>query len=440
MRDRGEAEAVVHDLSTDGRGVVRVGGVVYFAPGALPGDRVKLALDAHTRPPSASVVRLLEPSPHRMAHPCPHATACMGSVWGTLAYSAQLECKRALTERTLRKQVSVPEVLPTSPSPHPWEYRNRASLHVWEQNGRLYAGFLTEPRARTGVPIRECRLCSPTVNRGIARLASVLNRLKPDECASVPRRIQIHETEAGAGMLAVFAGDCDPSLAAFWERALGSASPGGVRCASGTRAGVADTRRPIHASPEARPMLTHWLTQRVEVHPAAFCQANSGAAAAVFERLRELGKELKPKRIWDLYGGWGALGLASATEDQPVTVFESSPHAESAARSLVKQLGTGRPEFATGDLDKTFPRHAYGIEADDLVILDPPRSGAHERVLSLLGQSLIRHIAYLSCNPARLARDMAILASHGFGAVETRPCDFFPQTPRIEVLAILRRR
>jgi 23S rRNA (uracil1939-C5)-methyltransferase len=432
-------DATVEALSTDGRAVVRVNGAAFFAAGALPGDRAELELCPHTHPPSARVVRLLDPSPHRVSHLCPEAAACCGSVWGVLAYQEQLQHKRELVLRTLRKAVGDIEVLPTVASPHEWHYRNRLSLSVWMEHERLRIGFQTEPRSPTGTPVHTCLLAHESLLPCLRALADVADDLPTDDAPRLPKRIQIHDTRRGAGALLIFAGDLDERDGPDWSARLKNLPmPGGIWLASGTRAGIADLHQPLLRMPGALPMLTAWLGHEVDVHPAEFCQANGGAADLVLERLHRLGESRKFARVWDLYGGYGALGLAAA-QTRPVTVLEQTSLCRETLEALAACVRNTQVEFVGGDLLRTIKKAASRMTSDDLVILDPPRSGAHREVLNALAESHAKHIAYLSCNPARLGRDLTLLLAAGFRAAEIQPYDFFPQTPRIEVSCLLER-
>jgi tRNA/tmRNA/rRNA uracil-C5-methylase (TrmA/RlmC/RlmD family) len=263
--------------------------------------------------------------------------------------------------------------------------------------------------------------------------------MRTDDSAQLPRRIRIHDTRRGAGALLIFAGELEEGDTVEWRTKLKDVPiPGGAWLASGTRVGVADLRNPLRRMPGALPMLTTWLGNEVDVHPAQFCQANGGAADLVLERLRRLGQSQGFASVWDLYGGYGALGLAAAGK-RPVTVLEQTSLCRETFQDLATRAGNTQAEFVGGDLLRTVKKAALRMTSDDLVILDPPRSGVHREVLAVLAQSNARQIAYLSCNPARLGRDLGLLLNAGFRAEEIQPYDFFPQTPRIEALCLLER-
>jgi 23S rRNA (uracil1939-C5)-methyltransferase len=431
----------IESLSTDGRGVARIGGAACFVDRAYPGDSVRVAVDTASKPPSATVLELLQPSPDRVDHPCPHAAVCAGSLWGGLDYAHQLSAKRDLVERTLRKAIGPVEVLETVASPKPWNYRNRISLHVWENDGKVRAGFQTGPREQSGVAIAACSLADPSIVALLANFTHILLATKAQSLKPLPLRIQMHTTVSGSGMLLIFSEQNFKDGLRAWGTGLSTLPvPGGFWFATGTEAGILDHRRPILKTDHAELLKTVWLSQRVEIHPAAFTQANAAAANLVTKRLIAYAASNPAAHVWDLYGGFGGLGLAALPQGAKLTVAELSPHGEPVLQALAKSLNQGKPDFICGDLLKTLPRMAGSWSDRDLVILDPPRSGVHRDILRMIVNSKIRSMVYLSCNPAKLGRDLSVLMAGGFKTEEIQPYDFFPQTPSTEVLCILRRR
>jgi 23S rRNA (uracil1939-C5)-methyltransferase len=109
------------------------------------------------------------------------------------------------------------------------------------------------------------------------------------------------------------------------------------------------------------------------------------------------------------------------------------------AKALAKMLHQNQLSYVAGDLLKTLPRHVGFMRERDVVLLDPPRSGVHREVLRLIVSARPKTLVYLSCNPAKLGRDLSMLLSSGFRLEEIQPYDFFPQTASLEVLCILKR-
>jgi 23S rRNA (uracil1939-C5)-methyltransferase len=428
--------ATIEDLATDGRGVARLDGRAVFVERALPGDRVKLELIAGSQPPAARVVELLDPSADRCAHPCPHAAECAGSIWGNLNYARQLEIKRGLIARTLRKFIGETDVRPLMASPQEWHYRSRITVRIWRQDGKLRFGYSPEARAEAGIPIATCALAAEPIDRALRTLTPWLMQ---QDFAEAPQKIQLHATANGAGLLLIFPTETREKSRRLWIDAVTPLISGGVWAMSGTRAGIPDTAYKAMQSDNALPMRMTWRGEALDVHPAMFCQANSGAAELVMERLTSLGKERKFSRIWDLYGGFGGLGLALAQNDSEVTALEISPYADEIFKTAAAKCGVERANFISGDLLKTLPQFVRRMQTGDAVVLDPPRGGAHPEVMRMIGSARTTFIAYLSCNPARLGRDLVPLMKTGFRLREIQPYDFFPQTPSMEVLAVLER-
>lgn len=185
-------------------------------------------------------------------------------------------------------------------------------------------------------------------------------------------------------------------------------------------------------------MRTHWMGHELELHPAAFCQVNSGAADLLHAHLADSGAATPARKIWDLYGGYGALGMA-ASAGAPLTVFDVAPPARDGLARLCAIAGECHAQFVAGDLLRTLLDYASQMAEDDVIILDPPRGGAHPDVLRTIAAARARRVWYLSCNPARLARDLLRLRGHGFAIVDLQPYDFFPQTPLVEVFVRLQR-
>ncbi|MBI5058222.1 prephenate dehydrogenase/arogenate dehydrogenase family protein [candidate division KSB1 bacterium] len=435
-----ELEVEVDALATTGDGVAHTTSGAVFISGALPGDRVAIEYTPGQRGANAKLLRLVQPSPHRVAHPCPHHHECNASPWGGLEYTIQLEQKRDLVHRTLRKLMGEVEIRPTVPSPQRWGYRQRITPAIWLDEGRLAVGFRAEARATRGVALAECSLALPAVSRALSALAARLRELDPARLESTPKRIQIHATRDGAGAVLVFPGGCDARSHRAWESRLELPElSGGIWTVRGNSAGIPNSSLAGFTPGRSHPMLTRHGADPIELPPLAFCQVNAAAAELVHARIAERFTTERLSRIWDLYGGYGALGIAASAGRCPVTVAEQSAHSRTAFMEFAERRGITGPDFVPGDLRDTINSFAARIGGGDLVILDPPASGVHPAILERLLKSPVRRICYLSCNPARLGRDLRVLTSSGFHPVEITPFDFFPQTASIEVLALLER-
>jgi 23S rRNA (uracil1939-C5)-methyltransferase len=430
----------IEQLSSDGRGIGRVEGRAVFVAGALPGDEIRGHVDWNATPPTASIHEVVKKSPQRCEHPCAHAQECIGSLWGHLDYAAQCAQKEHIVRHTLRSLQCADAIRTLTSSPHPWHYRQRVTLSVWLNEKQIEIGYKTQPRAARGAAIRECKLAHRDVERALEHIARIFATIDPHALQSLPSKVQIHRTAGGAGALLMFPTPLSGHTVTDWSRILaGDALRGGIWGAEASHAGLIGAASRFFPAPNAQSMLTTWLGRAVELHPAAFCQVNPDVADLISRTLQEYFKARSFTRIWDFYGGWGMLGLSLANRRTPLTILEVSPHGEATARTLAA-AGSG-PEiyYRRGDLLKTLPGLSRFLQPADLIILDPPKSGAHQDVLRAIGSSPVNTLAYLSCNIAKLTRDLPKLLATGFEIRAVFPFDMFPNTTSIEALVILER-
>lgn len=424
-------------MSSDGRGIIKSRGQVLFANGVVTGDRVAFAPNLSVKPCEADNPKVLKLSVHRCEHPCRHAKECPGSRWGILSYQQQLKEKTELVRRVMRGVTDEAGVQDIVPSPQPWGYRNRLTLQVRrEEHGGAELGYATKARGEGFTPIRKCLLATEPVTQAVAHAIWVLRDMRELGKVLLPDRISFFETAAGTGALAIFKGwPKETDVQNFLELARKIELPGGIWAATANQAGIVGERGMFWREEECRAMQADWLGHKLEVHPAAFTQANQSAFAHVLEDLHSQANEIGRDAIWDLYGGYGALGFAAAAGGSRVHVVEQNGLAKSTFEQLRILSPSIEGKFVHGEVAALLPDLMNRMAANDVVILDPPRNGCHPKVLTMLGESHVRRVVYLSCNPARLARDMKILSRTGFQVNSVQPIDFFPQTPEIEVLA-----
>jgi 23S rRNA (uracil1939-C5)-methyltransferase len=133
----------------------------------------------------------------------------------------------------------------------------------------------------------------------------------------------------------------------------------------------------------------------------------------------------------DLYAGAGGIALSLAPLSREVVAIEENPAAAASARAFLGD--NSRVRFVTGDVAE----HLAGLGQADLVVLNPPRKGCAPSVLKAVAQLHPRLIAYLSCNPETLARDLAALARLGLRTTGVTPYDMLAHTPHVEALALM---
>ncbi|MDI3317508.1 MAG: 23S rRNA (uracil(1939)-C(5))-methyltransferase RlmD [Bacillota bacterium] len=444
-----EGDAVAHDA----------GGLTLFIPYGAPGDRLRVGIEErHARWARARILEMADPSPQRVAPPCPVFGRCGGCTWQHVAYEAQLAAKRRLVRDALERigHLGGVEVEATLPSPSPWRYRNKAAVPLGRgPEGELQAGFYQRETHRI-VPFVDCVAEHPLIDRVVASFLEVARE----------RGLEGYDERSGRGLLrhlvvrvAPRAGRALAAVvvaAAAWPE--GAAVAGelmrrvpeleGVVASAHPRPGNAvwgEREWTLAGRPELEePMeVPGWGRLRFRVAARSFFQVNEAQAERLYALALD-GAGLGPgDRVVDLYTGVGTLALFAALRARRVTGIEEVAAAVEDARQNAERNGLGHVRFLRGKAERLLPRLVAGGEPVDVLLLDPPRKGAAPEVLAAIRRAAPRRVVYVSCNPATLARDLALLAGAGEGAsyrVErVAPVDLFPQTAHVEAVAWLAR-
>lgn len=417
-------ELRVESLAHGGRGVARHDGCVVFVALAAPGDLVEAVITkVQKRFAEASVARVLEAGASRREPGCPAFGRCGGCQWLHVGGAAQLEAKdRGLRESLARiGKVTVEQFEPPvgAPPGEEFAYRSRAVLRGRASESGVVLGFLTEGTREVVALPGTCRVLEPILDRAARELAA---RRWP------PGPFKLELTAAGEEAHLLVQGDGDPRA---YRRALE-----GFPCV------VLDGRgRVRHEAPRdlryEEEVTLGARTLRYLLRPGAFSQVHRSQNRRLIAKVLEYAGALQGARVLDLFCGAGNLSLPLALEAAAVTGIDVSPEAVDDARESAKASGLTNCEFLAGDAARVLAQRPG--PGPRVAVLDPPRSGAAELMgpLAALGPE---RIVYVSCNPATLARDAALLASSGYLPSRAVAIDMFPQTYHVEAVLLLERR
>jgi 23S rRNA (uracil1939-C5)-methyltransferase len=403
----------IERLAAGGDGIGRLpDGRTLFVPRTAPGDAIEPArMREHKRFARARIGTLLQPSPYRVEPRCPHYVKddCGGCQLQHLAPDAQREARRRFVGDALRRIGGVETGdPPIEPAPSDWEYRTRLTLH--SDGERI--GLHPVDRPAEVFDLEVCPITSPALTslwREVRRRRSLL----PRRFLHVVLRL---DREGGRHLLVETRG------AAPWPgaRELG---------AELTKAGV---RATLWLRPEEGAARVVWghdeafpATVFEQVHPAMGDRARAYALALL--------GEVRGLFVWDLYAGIGDTTRELVARGASVASVESDRKAvERAERTLPgREHGVRRMAARAEDAVASLP-------AAEAVVTNPPRTGMDERVSAALDRSGAARIAYISCDPATLARDIRRLTCYRLA--DLRAFDLFPQTAHIESVALLERR
>ncbi|HLF04785.1 MAG TPA: 23S rRNA (uracil(1939)-C(5))-methyltransferase RlmD [Dehalococcoidia bacterium] len=361
-----------------------------FVLGGIPGEKVVAeVVRVRRKYVAARVVEVLEASPDRVSPPCPYYGDCTGCQWQHLAYASQLAAKHARVVDALERVGGFvdPAVTPVLPSPSQFEYRNHARFTV-KAEGAL--GFVHRETHRF-TRIDRCMLMHQGVN---SRLAQLQGR-----CAETTQL----SLRVGA--------ETDDFLV-----------------------------QPRLKNP-AIPLPTgqkHYLDsvdgRTFQVSSPSFFQVNTPQAARLAQAVRQALALTGSEVLLDAYTGVGAFAVLLAPFAKKVIAIEESSAAVADARQNAR--GLTNVEFVLGKTEEVL---AQLQERPDAVVLDPPRAGCQPEALRALVQLAPPRVAYVSCDPETLARDLKYLcgAPGPYVLERVEPLDMFPQTYHVECVAVL---
>jgi 23S rRNA (uracil1939-C5)-methyltransferase len=419
------------DLTHEGVGVADLHGKRVFVADALPGERVEIVLRRRRRKiQEADLVRIVDASAARVVPGCEYFGRCGGCALQHLAHAAQVELKQKVVAETLQRigRVEPESWLPPAASP-PWRYRRRARLGVKfvAAKDRVLVGF----RERAGpyiTDMQRCPVLMPPLDGLLGELARLIER------SSIKQKIPQIEAAVGDDASALVLRVLEPPR----EADLLALRDFGARFGIDMylQPGGPGTVTPLGAGRWLRYRLPEFgLT--IEFLPTDFVQVNAAINAELVATAVRLAAVEPTDRVLDLYCGLGNFSLPLAQRAHELTGVEGEAGLVARAVRNASLNGIGNTRFITADLarsDWSFYREPW-----DIVVLDPPRTGA-EAPVAELHRSRPRRVVYVSCHPATLARDAQVLVGQlGYRLTVARVFDMFPHTHHIEALALFER-
>ncbi|MGH8508537.1 MAG: 23S rRNA (uracil(1939)-C(5))-methyltransferase RlmD [Gammaproteobacteria bacterium] len=423
-------EVRIETLSAEGRGVAHIDGKTVFIDGALAGERVLFRyLRRRGRCDEGVADRVLEPSLMRVSPRCPHFGVCGGCSLQHLAASAQIEHKqRVLLEQLLHFGRVRPEtVLPPITGPL-WGYRRKARLSVKyvDKKGGVLAGF-KEKGGRRVADLSRCEVLHPSIGLRLNELRLLVQGLSV--ARAVPQiEIAVEDQESAIVIrhLAPLTGADEDNLKAFSD---------GTGIAVYLQAGGPESV--MRLCPPGDPMLAYKLSGQIEIKflPLDFIQVNAAINRALVDRVLTLLAPLASERVLDLFCGLGNFTLPLAQRAGWVAGIDGDRTLVQRARANAAANGLMNVQFHDYDLNDDTAPLPIAADAYEKVLLDPPRAGATS-ILRRLPLESVKRLAYVSCNPATLARDSGILVREkGMRLVAAGVLDMFPHTTHIESIA-----
>lgn len=431
----------IDSLAFGGAGVGRINGKVCFVPLTAPGDKAAVSI---AREKSSYLMgelqQILSPAPCRVTPPCSIFGRCGGCQWQHIGYGDQLLAKHEILCEQLWRIARIPRelVAPVLPAPGPFGYRTRIQLKLRYVAGELKLGFYRGGSHYVDDLPGSCAIARHELNLTASDLRLLMTRF-PE-----PERVPQVDLAVGddGGVIAVFhyIGENPSQVRRFlkeWHGVLSSCV--GVLLQCGRKSNlecISGVDRLTYRCP--RPGVSGGADLNLAFAGGGFSQVNYQQNARLVETVVRRAELTGTERVLDLYCGNGNFSLPLALLAGQVVGVEEFPSSVSEARRNAEQNGINNIDFRAADAETGCRELAHGRERFDLILLDPPRSGATDvvRLLPGLGAGVV---IYVSCDPPTLARDLALLCKRGYEVVACQPVDMFPQTYHLESVTVLKR-
>ena len=438
-------ETVVTDYTAEGQGVAHIEGCAVFIPNAVAGERVRVRIEKAQKTWAAGkLVEILEKSPHRVNRECPVAKLCGGCDFWHMDYAEETRLKAERVKNCLNRIGGEHlEEVPILAAPTCYGYRNKAQYPMAVKKGRAYAGFF---RAGTHdvVENSRCLILPPEADAVKDAIIDYVNQYRIpvyDETAhtGLLRHIYVRRGAVSGQVLVclVINGEKLPKAEALIVRL--QKIPGfttlvlSVNAKKGN-AVLGDKFITLYGPGYIEDTLCGLIFR---LSPRSFYQVNHHQAQRLYETAISQAGITKRDTVLDLYCGVGTITLALAEAAGKVIGVEVIPQAVEDAKDNARRNGIENAEFFCGDAGQA----ALQLEQDgvrpDVVVVDPPRKGLNADTIEALSRMVPRRIVYVSCDPATLARDVALLKERGYELKTAQAADLFPRCAHVETVVLL---
>ena len=454
-------ELSIDRVAFGGQGIARLDGLVIFVKGAIPGDRVRALIFRKKKAyAEAKIQELLVPSPDRIEAPCPYFGICGGCQWQHVTYERQLEYKRGHVEEALSHigSLSGIEVHDPIPSEKHFGYRNKMEFSFSDRP------WLPLPPPPVSPPSPSCLALGlhvpGTFDKIIDMEACLLQQERGNEILREVKRfagesglppygLKSHEgfwrfltlrysTYLDEWMVNLVTSEARTEVLLPLVQRLTALFPNVKTVVNNITA-----RKASIAVGEREVVLAGAGTVRDRIGPStfqisanSFFQTNSLGAERLYGKVVEFAELKGRETVLDLYSGTGTIPVCLANSASRVIGMEIAESAIADARRNCEANGIENCEFILGDIRENLSLLRIQPE---VMIIDPPRAGMHQDVLSRVLEIGAERIVYVSCNPATLARDLEQMEEH-YHIAEIQPVDMFPHTYHVECVAKLVRK
>ena len=438
-------ETVITDYTAEGQGIAHIEGCAVFIPNAIAGERVRVRIETARKTWAAGkITEILERSPHRCNRECPVAKLCGGCDFWHMDYEEETRLKAERVRTCLNRMAGENlDTVPILAAPTCHGYRNKAQYPLAQKKGRAYAGFF---RAGTHEVVENdrCRILPLETDVVKDLVVDYVNKFHVsiyDETThkGLLRHIYVRRGAVSGQILVCLVGNGAtlPKVDELLKRLKTLPGFTTLVLSVNTKKGNAvlgDQFITLYGPGYIEDTLCG-LTFRLS--PRSFYQVNHDQAQRLYETAIAQAGITKEDTVLDLYCGVGTITLAMAGAAGKVIGVEVIPQAVEDARDNALRNGIDNAEFFCGDAGQAaLELERQGVRPD-VVVVDPPRKGLNADTIEALHRMSPRRIVYVSCDPATLARDVALLKPHGYTLQTVTAADLFPRCAHVETVVLL---
>ena len=438
-------EAEITDYTTEGQGIAHIEGCAVFIPNAIAGEKVLVRIEKARKTWAAGkITQILEKSPHRVNRECPVAKKCGGCDFWHMDYEEECRLKAQRVKDCLNRigGESIDE-MPILAAPTCLCYRNKAQYPVASEKGRAYAGFF-QAGTHQVVENDRCRILPEETDRVKDIVMNYVNKCRVpvyDELTGrgLLRHIYVRRGAVSGQILVclVVNGDGLPKISALIDSLKAVPGFATLVLSVNTKKGNAvlgDKFLTLYGPGYIEDTLCG-LSFRLS--PRSFYQVNHHQAQRLYESAISLAEIGKKDLVLDLYCGVGTITLAMASAAGKVLGVEVIPQAVEDAKDNAARNHIENAEFFCADAGAAALKlEAEGIHPD-IITVDPPRKGLSLDAIEAIARMSPKRLVYISCDPATLARDVALLKERGFEVRKALCADLFPRCSHVETVVLL---
>ena len=438
-------ETTIIDYTAEGQGVARIEGCAVFVPNAIAGERCRVRIEKAQKTWAAGkIVEILEKSPHRIQRACPISSSCGGCDFHHMDYEEETRLKAERVRQCLnRLGGETLDKVDILSAPDCTCYRNKAQYPVSSQNGKAFAGFFKAGTHQV-VENARCLILPPEMDLVKDTVITWMNRFSVtayDEIShsGLVRHIYVRRGPVSGQVLVCLAvnGKAIPKADALIAALQAISGFATLVLSVNTKKGnvvLGDEFITLYGPGYIEDTL---CGLQFRLSPRSFYQVNHHQAQRLYEAAISQAEITADDLVLDLYCGVGTITLCMAKAAGKVIGVEVVAEAVEDARDNAKRNGIENVEFFCGDAgEAALSLEKQGIRAD-VVIVDPPRKGLNTDAIEALARFAPRRIVYVSCDPATLGRDVALLKERGYRVKNALATDLFPRCSHVESIVCL---